>query len=174
MEGIVLGYESEQGVIRSADGARYTFSRADWKSDRTPVAGHKVDFLGVEGHAKEVYLLNPATGAFMSTVNSIDSSDRTMPMAVYICYAVSFLYGITMLIGVIIAYVYRGDAEGKWYQSHFNYQTSIFWKSLIGFLLGIVTIFFGVGVVILIATYVWVIIKVVQGWRALSEGKEMV
>lgn len=171
MEGVVLGYDSGEGVIRAADGSRYTFSRADWKSDRDPVAGHQVDFLPEEGRAKEVYLINPATGAFYSTMSSIERSEKTMPAVVYACYLASFLYGVTMIVGVTIAYVSLSSAEGKWYQSHYKYQISIFWKSLIGFLLGMLTIFFGVGFVILAVTYIWVIVKIVKGWRALSEGK---
>jgi uncharacterized membrane protein len=173
MEGVVLGYQAEEGVIRATDGSRYTFSRADWKSERDPVAGHRVDFLPQDGRATEVYLTDPATGAFYSTVSSIEKSEKTMATVVYICYVASFLYGITMLVGVVIAYVSRGSAEGKWYQSHYNYQISIFWKSLIGFLLGALTIFFGVGIVIIICTYIWVIVKIVKGWRALSEGREI-
>ena len=173
MEGVVLGYESEEGVIRAADGSRYTFNRADWKSEQNPVAGHKVDFVPEDGCAKEIYLINPAAGALFGKMSSIESSEKTMPMVVYICYVASFLYGFTMIIGVIIAYVSRASAEGKWYQSHYNYQISVFWKSLIGYVLGALTFFFGVGIVIIVCTYIWVIVKIIKGWRALSEGRDI-
>ena len=171
MEGVILGYGSEKGVIRGADGSRYAFGRSDWKSEREPVAGHRVDFVPEGDRAKEIYLIDLATGAILSTMSDMEASEKTMPMAVYACYLASFLYGFTMIVGVAIAYVSRGGAEGKWYQSHYDYQISIFWKSLIGVVLGILTFFFGVGVVILAGTYIWVIVKIIKGWRLLSEGK---
>jgi uncharacterized membrane protein len=173
MEGVVLGYESEEGVIKAADGSRYRFSRADWKSSTGPVAGLRVDFVAEDGQAKEIYPLNPLTSAIFGTMSDADKAEKTMPMVVYLCYLSAFLYGFSMIIGVIIAYTYRRSAEGKWYRSHYDYQISIFWKSLIGFAIGILTFFFGVGVVVMACTYIWVVVKIVKGWRALSEGAEI-
>lgn len=171
MEGTVLGYQADEGVIRTADGTRFIFGPADWKSPYPPAAGQRVDFVAEDGRAREIYLLNPATGALFSTIDGIRNSERTVPMIVYCCYLGALLYGITMIIGVIVAYIYRQNSSGTWYGSHFDYQISIFWKSLIGFVLGFATMFFGVGIVILIFTYLWVIVKIIKGWQRLAEGK---
>lgn len=173
MQGTVLVYEKEaEGIVVTADGARYKFGSQDWKSPRAPVPGHKVDFVPEDGRAKEIYLINPAAGAIQSTVSNIEASEKSIPTIVYAFYAAAFLYGVTMLVGVVIAYVYRGEAEGQWFKSHYDYQISIFWKSLAGFLISIpLMAFFGLGLIVMLCTYVWVIVKIVNGWRSLAEGK---
>ena len=172
MEGIILGYEAEAGVIKTSDGTRYKFRRSDWKSPREPAPGVKVDFVPREDQATEIYLVNPATAAVFSTLSNLERSETAVPMLVYACYAAAFLYGITMVFGVVTAYMYRESAAGKWYQSHYDYQISIFWKSLIYFLLAIpLTFFYGLGMVLMLCTYIWVIVKIIKGWRCLAEGK---
>jgi uncharacterized membrane protein len=172
MEGVILGFEADEGVIKISDGTRYKFKRQEWKSRREPVPGLKVDFIPHEGQATEIYLVNPAVGAFYSTVSTIEKSETAIPTLVYVCYVAAFIYGISMIVGVVLAYIYREDAAGKWYRSHFDYQISIFWKSLVFFLLSIpLWFFFGLGVVLMLCTYVWVMVKIVKGWRCLAEGK---
>jgi uncharacterized membrane protein len=175
MEGTILGYEGGEGVIKTSDGARYKFRRSDWKSPREPAAGHRVDFVPAEDRATEIYLVNPAVGAIFSTVSTLEKSETAIPTLVYACYAAAFLYGLTMIIGVVVAYSYRESASGKWYQSHYDYQIAIFWKSLIFFLLAVpLTFVYGLGMVIMLGTYIWVIVKIVKGWRCLAEGKSPV
>jgi len=170
MEGIVLDYGSGKGILRGADGTRFAFSREDWKSPKDPVSGHKVDFVVDETTAKEIYLTNPTAGA----VQSLGQSEKTIPTIIYACQAAAFLYGITMIAGVIGAYVYRDAAKGTWLRNHYDYQIDIFWKSIIGGILGFCTIMaYGLGFFILIGTYIWVIVKIIKGWRALAEGKEI-
>jgi len=74
--------------------------------------------------------VNPAVGALYGTVRSFEKSEIMIPTLVYACYATAFLYGLTMLIGVVVAYSYRESGSAKWYQSHYDYQISLFWKSL--------------------------------------------
>jgi uncharacterized membrane protein len=172
MEGFILGYEAGEGIVKTSDGARYKFQRSDWKSPREPAAGLKVDFVAREDRATEIYSVHPALGAIYSTVSSLEKSETLIPALVYGCYLAAILYGITMIVGVIIAYLYREEAAGKWYRSHFDYQISIFWKSLIFFLLAIpLTFVAGLGVVVMLCTYLWVIIKIIKGWRCLADAK---
>jgi len=59
MDGSILGYNEEtgEGAIRTESGERFTFTKADWKGDRDPKAGDKVDFVAADGKASEIYLL---------------------------------------------------------------------------------------------------------------------
>ena len=172
MEGIILGYEAGEGVVKNSDGARYQFTRSQWKSPGEPVAGHKVDFIPKEDQATEIYLVNPVAGALYGTMSSFNEPETKIPTLVYACYATAFLYGLTMIVGVVVAYSYRESGSGKWYQSHYDYQISLFWKSLAFFLLAIpLTFFYGLGMVLMMGTYIWVIVKIIRGWRCLAEGK---
>lgn len=142
------------------------------ESSIAPATGQKVDFLAEEGRAREIYLIAGADGPEKNAAGTVfRTPEKVVPAVIHTCYLASLLYGITLFVGVIIAYVYRRDAEGSWYGSHYDYQIAIFWKALIGFVLGFATIFFGIGAVILLLTYLWVIFKTVQGWRQLAEGR---
>ena len=173
MEGMVLGIDAEEGVIRTADGTRYRFRSSDWKSPRAPQPRDRVDFVVDGEYAREIYLMGYGMGDVSEAFNKVQASEKTMPAVVYGCYIGALLWGVTMIVGVALAYVYRGSASPALTRTHFDYQISIFWKSLIGYLIGILFLFFGVGIVILALTYLWVIIKSVKGWRLLNQGEPM-
>ncbi|MEM8616912.1 MAG: hypothetical protein AAGF20_08245 [Pseudomonadota bacterium] len=65
MDGQILGYDSEtgEGAIRTDDGDRYTFKTDDWKGQRPPKAGDKVDFVVEETTATEIYLVKGSFSA---------------------------------------------------------------------------------------------------------------
>lgn len=91
-------------------------------------------------------------------------------MLVYVLYAASFIVGITMLIGLVMAYMKRGDADAT-AQSHYTFLIRTFWIGLIIGIVGIATSFIGIGIVILIALTVWMIIRVVKGFLTYQDGK---
>lgn len=170
MEGIVLGVDAEEGVIRTADGTRYKFRMADWKSPRPPQPRDRVDFIVEEQYAREVYLFSRGMGNISEVMEEVQKSEKTMPTVVYACYVGAVLWGVTLLIGVAIAYVYRASATGTIYRSHYDYQIATFWKAMLGFLVGVLFLMVGVGVVIMVGTYIWLMVKTFKGWRALSQG----
>jgi uncharacterized membrane protein len=46
---------------------------------------------------------------------------RKLAVIVYLCQVLTFfLAGLPLLIGIVINFMYRNDAEGTWLQSHFN------------------------------------------------------
>jgi uncharacterized membrane protein len=92
-------------------------------------------------------------------------------LVVYVLYALSFLYGITMIIGVIIAYVKRDDVRGTWLESHFRWQIATFWWGLLFGVIGLVLALAMVGFVVLFAVWVWAIYRVVKGWLRLNDGR---
>ncbi len=55
-----------------------------------------------------------------------ESSTKKVVFVVYILYALSYLFGITYIIGVIVAYVKRGDSDASWLQDHFRWQIILF------------------------------------------------
>ena len=65
MDGSILGYSEDtgEGAIRTENGDRFTFTKSDWKGERPPKAGDKVDFVGTDGKATEIYLLKGSFNA---------------------------------------------------------------------------------------------------------------
>jgi uncharacterized membrane protein len=79
-----------------------------------------------------------------------------------------FTFAITTIIGVIIAYVKRGDAVGTPYESHMTYAIRTFWISLIVGLIGLVLAVIGIGFVILTLLFVWQLYRVIRGLSSRS------
>ena len=93
-------------------------------------------------------------------------------MVVYGLQALSFAFGVTALIGLVINYIKREDAAGTLYQSHFDWQIRTFWWGLLWCVLGFVLMFaFGLGLIVLFVAWVWAIYRVVKGWLKLNDGK---
>lgn len=96
---------------------------------------------------------------------------RTVALAVYVLQALSFLWGITAVIGVIIDYVKLDDARGTWLENHLRWQIRTFWWALVWTVLGVATLWLGVGFVVLGVAYFWTIYRMVKGWLKLVERK---
>jgi uncharacterized membrane protein len=97
-------------------------------------------------------------------------SNYGLVLTVYILYLVGFLTGITVLVGLIIAYLQR-DQTDRVSQSHFQFQIWTFWIGVLYLLVGFLTTFFGVGFLILLWWAVWTVIRCVKGLLALNMGQ---
>ena len=92
---------------------------------------------------------------------------------------ISPLGGIVGIVGIIMAYVKRGEATGTWLASHYRWLIRTFWFSLLWGLIGlcaflilaIVLIGFIIGPVIWIATALWVIYRIIRGYLLFNESK---
>lgn len=98
---------------------------------------------------------------------------KSLTMVVYILYALSYFTGITALIGIIINYVKKKEVAGTWLESHFRWQIRTFWFSLLWAVIGMLTFFFVIGMVILFANFCWIIYRIVKGWLNLNDNKPM-
>jgi uncharacterized membrane protein len=97
---------------------------------------------------------------------------KTITQVVYALQALSFMFGVSALVGLIINYVKREDAVGTVYQSHFDWQIRTFWWGLLWGVLGcLLIIALGLGFLMLFVAWIWAIYRVVKGWLKLSEGK---
>ncbi|MCG7960605.1 MAG: hypothetical protein AB2733_12910 [Candidatus Thiodiazotropha taylori] len=97
----------------------------------------------------------------------------TLTVGVYALQAASFLFVITLLIGVIINYVKRDDVRGTWLESHFRWQIRTFWFVLLWSIIGFITTVILIGYVILFINAVWLIYRIVKGWLSLQDEKEL-
>ncbi|MFO8044263.1 MAG: hypothetical protein R6U30_00135 [Halomonas sp.] len=96
--------------------------------------------------------------------------DTTMPMVVYALYLISFVVGFTSVIGVVIAYVYRGKGPA-WLDEHYRYQIRTFWIGLLYATIATLLVLVAIGVPLLIALAVWLIVRCVKGFRSLQEKR---
>ncbi len=92
---------------------------------------------------------------------------ESMAKLVYVLYLASLVVGVTSLVGVVIAYVYQGDApEGL--RTHFRLQIRTFWIGLLYAFLGLLLSLAVLGVVLLAFVAVWLIVRCVKGLRYLD------
>lgn len=106
-----------------------------------------------------------------------DSEDKKLNQLTLIVYVLQLAglltAGVTSLIGVIINYVKRPDANGTRFESHFNWQIKTFWVALIGWVVGSLLMIVGIGFLILGAAWLWFIYRAVKGLLYLNDGKSM-
>ena len=102
----------------------------------------------------------------------LQSIASNLPMVVYILYLAGLIIPAAGLVGVVVAYVNR-DARNAVDFSHFSFQIGTFWKGLLGALIGVILVFIAIGGFILLAIYVWWIIRCVKGLKWLNEGVEV-
>ena len=99
---------------------------------------------------------------------------KQITMVVYVLQALSFFFGVTAIVGVVINYVKRDDAAGTVYASHFDWQIRTFWWGLLWTVVGMVLAFVLVGFVVLFVVWVWAIYRVVKGWLKLNDNQPVV
>lgn len=117
----------------------------------------------------EPKIYTPSPGSEPSPLASL----RQLTMVTYILYAVSPFVGITAIVAVVINYLKRDDARGTLYESHFTWQIRTFWWGLLWTVVGGITVWIGVGFLILAANAVWLIYRVVRGFLNWNDGKPM-
>lgn len=112
----------------------------------------------------------PPTHAGIHSSFSHGGEKKDLVYIVYILYILGYVTGIANLIGVVLAYMVK-DTDQPLTYSHYQEQIKIFWISLIGFIVGLLTVHIFLGILILIFTYVWVIVKTIKGLLLLNKDK---
>jgi len=102
-----------------------------------------------------------------------NSENKKYAFTVYILQAVSFVLGITAIIGVIINYIKDDDVKGSWLESHFLWQKRTFWYGLLWVILGSMTTVFLVGWLVLLVASFWLIYRIAKGWIYLVDNREL-
>ncbi|GFO70755.1 hypothetical protein GMLC_43340 [Geomonas limicola] len=171
MKGIVVRLMAGEGIVRTTEGTCYRLSPVVWRRGGEPDVGDTVRFTVIGGAVAElrVPLVAARRGQLRRLLVQVETR---LPTMIYGCYATAFLYGITMVMGVIAAYSYRDSGSEPWLESHYTYQIRLFWKTLPLFLAAVpLTFYYRTGTAIVLLTYLWVILKSLKGWRCLVERR---
>jgi uncharacterized membrane protein len=100
-------------------------------------------------------------------------SDQQLVLIVYLLYLAAYIFGITALVGVIIAYARFPDVN-RLLHSHCQFQIRTFWIGLLYLVVGgflAYASFPVVGIAVLIWWLVWSLIRNTNGLLALNENK---
>ena len=95
------------------------------------------------------------------------SVSTTVPTIIYVLYLVNLLIPFTGLVGVIMAYINKGD--GNFLDSHYQFQIRTFWIGLLYAVIGILLTFIIIGYLILIFVVIWLIVRAAKGLKYLGK-----
>ena len=89
---------------------------------------------------------------------------------IYILYLVSFVIGISALVGIVLAYMNRGKSEA-WVETHYTWAIRTFWIAILYALISMVLMVVGIGFLLLLAVAVWIVVRVVIGLQLVGRGE---
>lgn len=101
--------------------------------------------------------------------NSIQSSG-TLVKLTYFLYIISLIFGGVTIFVALFVNIFGRDNANKVEISHYKHQMSLFLKSLVLFVIGLITLPIFIGFIILLATYFWLLYKSIQGLDLISRG----
>jgi uncharacterized membrane protein len=85
--------------------------------------------------------------------------DANHPTIVALLYLSSVLLGFTGIIGVVLAYIWRGENYTGWEASHYTYHIRTFWFGLLGYFIGFILTFVLIGIFVMIAVTIWMVVR---------------
>lgn len=88
--------------------------------------------------------------------------ETTMAMAIYILYFIGFFTGLTALIAVVLAHVYRGEGT-PWLDTHYTFQIRTFWIGLLVLIIATILSLIYIGFVMYALWVVWTALRAGRG-----------
>lgn len=89
----------------------------------------------------------------------------------------AFVFGWPSIIAVIINYVTRDQVRGSWLDSHWRWQLRSFWYGALWLCISGLLIVTIVGIpfafLVIVATGIWLLYRVIRGWLALLGRRTM-
>lgn len=101
------------------------------------------------------------------------SFDFNGPTIVSLLYLSSFFLGITGIVGVVLGYVWKGEARPAWELTHYRYLIRTFWIGFIGSIVGVILLLAVIGAFILLGVAVLVIVRSVLALLAAQKQQPM-
>jgi uncharacterized membrane protein len=87
--------------------------------------------------------------------------DFNHPTIISLLYLSSMILGVTALVGVVLAYVWKGEAHADWESSHYQYLIRTFWIGLFGAVISFLLMIVLIGFLLLFAVGALVVVRCV-------------
>ncbi len=99
------------------------------------------------------------------------SEYKNLAKLIYLLQAMAFFTGgITFFIAIVLDYLNKERVKDSWLESHYEWQINTFWIALVLVIIAIPSLPFIFGFVVLIATIIWAIHRIVYGWICLNKS----
>ncbi len=99
------------------------------------------------------------------------TAPQTWAIIVWGLFLGGAITGISGIAGLIIAYIKRDDLANTPYGSHMTYAIRTFWLGLVACIIGIALAFAGIGFIILLATAIWLLYRMIRGLVCALDGR---
>ncbi|MFU0842140.1 MAG: hypothetical protein ACFWTZ_05960 [Burkholderia sp.] len=95
--------------------------------------------------------------------------------------ASAFIFSWPSIVAVVLNYIFRGDAQGTYLESHFSWQIRTFWYAalwlVLCFIFGTLLMVIGIGIFIFVIGFlvlgIWVIYRIAYGWIRLGRHEAL-
>ena len=85
--------------------------------------------------------------------------DLNQPTIISLLYLSSFILGVTAIVGVVLAFVWKDQPKADWEASHYTYLINTFWIGLIGSLVSFVLMIVLIGFLLIVAVGILVVVR---------------
>ena len=99
--------------------------------------------------------------------------DLNHPTIINLLYLSSAVLGVTAIVGIVLAYVWKGEAHAPWEASHYTYRIRTFWIGLIGSLISVLLMLVLIGFLLLAAVGVLVLVRCILSLVAAQKRAPM-
>ena len=104
----------------------------------------------------------------MNEVSVERTGNPDMAKIIYVLYLIGLVNGVTIIVGVVMAYIYR-DGAPDWLRTHYESQIRIFWIGLLYCVIAGILTFILIGVLLYAVIVIWWVIRCVKGLKHLDQ-----
>ena len=104
----------------------------------------------------------------MNEVSAERTGNPDMAKIVYVLYLIGLLTGVTIIIGVVMAYIYKDDSP-EWLRTHYEAQIRVFWIGILYCIIAGLLIFLLIGFLLYLVIAVWWIVRCIKGLKYLDQ-----
>lgn len=116
-------------------------------------------------------LENQETTSTPQTLSSKDNAAKTNALIAYAFMVIGVFTGIFWIVGAIWAMVKKADAQGTIFEDHYSNIIKTFWWGIALSIVGFILAFVVVGYIIMLAVWIWSIVKIVKGIARITSNK---
>jgi len=105
------------------------------------------------------------------SLSSHDDAAKTNALISYALMILGLFTGLFWIVGAVWAMVKKDDAGGSIFEDHYSNIIKTFWWGLIFSVVGFALAFFVVGYFVLIAVWIWSIVRIIKGLARITSNK---
>ena len=104
----------------------------------------------------------------MNEVTAERTGNPDMAKIIYVLYLIGLVTGLTILVGVVMAYIYKDDSP-EWLRTHYESQIRLFWMGILYCIVATLLIFVLIGFLLYLVIAIWWIVRCVKGLTHLDQ-----